>query len=161
MSTWQQLRDLYASDPALADDEEVISAALAAADVTHPETLLDRAIDALIWIERREDEADDLRREMTERRDRYKARALAARALIDDLMGALELKKRRAKLGAASIANGRPALVLTDEAQVPEQYFRTERVLMRTPLIDDLQQGVVVPGAEMSNPAPVLRIRKL
>jgi Siphovirus Gp157 len=161
VSAWQQLRDMYASDPALADDEDVIAVALADAEITHPDVLLGRAIDALVWCERREVEADDIRREVVARRNRYQARAEAIRTLIGDLMDKLEVKSHRAKWGAASIAMGQPSLVLTDEQLVPDEYFKTERTLMRTPLIDDLKQGVVVPGAVMSNPAPVLRIRKL
>jgi hypothetical protein len=161
VSAWQQLREIYAADPGLADDEEVIRSALADAQITHPETLLDRAIDALIWVERREVEADDLRREVIARRDRYRARSVTIRGVIEELLTQLELKSRRAKWGAASIAAGRPSLVLTDAELVPDQYYKTERTLMRTPLIDDLEQGVVVPGAVLSNPAPVLRIRRL
>jgi hypothetical protein len=59
------------------------------------------------------------------------------------------------------MAAGRASLVLTDEQLVPDKYFRTERILMKTPLIDDLEQGEVIPGAVLSNPSPVLRIRKL
>jgi hypothetical protein len=161
VSAWQQLREIYAADPGLADDEEVIRAALADSETMHPDVLLDRAIDALVWIERRETEADDLRREVIARRDRYRARSETIRGIIESLLTALELKSRRAKWGAASMAAGRPSLVLTDEQLVPDQYFKTERTLMRTPLIDDLEQGVVVPGAVLSNPHPVLRIRKL
>ena len=161
VAAWQQLRALYASDPALADDEEVISAALSTAEVTHPDVLLERAIDALVWVERREVEADDLRRDVTARRDRYRARSETIRGLIQDLLVALDLKSKRAKWGAAGMAEGRPSLVLTDEQLVPDKYYRTERILMKTPLIDDLEQGEVVPGAVLSNPSPVLRIRKL
>jgi hypothetical protein len=32
---------------------------------------------------------------------------------------------------------------------------------MKTPLAEDLEQGVVIPGAVLSNPAPYLQIRKL
>ena len=121
VSAWQQLRALYDSDPALRDDEEVMIAALADAEVPHPELLLDRAIDALVWIERREVEADDLRRDVTARRDRYRARAEMVRKVIADLLAALDLKSRRAKWGAASVAMGRPSLVLTDEQLVPDR----------------------------------------
>lgn len=161
VSAWQQLRALYVNDPALLEDEDVVGTALADAETIHPDLLLDRVIDALVWVERREVEADDLRREVTARRDRYRARAAAIRALIGDMMAALDVKSRRAKWGAASIAMGRPSLVLTDEQLVPDQYYRIERILMKSPLIDDLEHGVVVPGAVMSNPSPVLRIRRL
>ena len=161
VSAWQQLRAMYADDPALADDEEVVAAALADAEITHPDILLSRAIDALIWIERREVEADDIRREVIERRNRYRARSEALRAMIADMMQALEVKSHRAKWGAASVGAGRPSLVVTDEEAVPAEYFRIERVLLKTPLIEALEQGEVIPGAVMSNVPQVLRVRKL
>src|SRR4029077_17804561 len=101
VSAWQQLRELYASDPALADDEEVISAALADAEITHPEVLLERAIDAVVWVERREIEADELRREMVTRRDRYRARSEAIRGIIEQLLAALEVEVDRAQVPPA------------------------------------------------------------
>jgi Siphovirus Gp157 len=161
VSAWQQLRQMYLADPGLVEDEEVIAKALSDAEITHPDILLSRAIDALIWIERREAEADEIRREVIARRDRYRARAEAMRAMIADFMDALEVKSHHAKWGAASVGAGRPSLVVTDEQLVPNQYFKVERMLMKTPLIEALEQGEVIPGAVMSNPAPVLRIRKL
>lgn len=161
VSAWSQLRALYAADPGLAEDEEIISAALADAEITHPEVLLERAIDAVVWCERREIEADDLRREMAARRDRYKARAAAIREIIENLLTALEQKSHRAKLGRAGMVMGRASVVITDEGLVPDKYFRTERVLMKTPLHEDLERGEKIDGAVLSNPAPYLQIRKL
>ena len=140
---------------------KAISTAFADAEITHPEVLLERAIDALVWCDRREVEADQLRREMSARRDRYRARAAAIRDIIEQLLTAMELKSHRAKLARAGMVMGRPSVVITDEGLVPDQYFRIERTLMKTPLADDLEQGVVIPGAVLSNPAPYLQIRKL
>ena len=71
------------------DDEDVIATALGRRRGPTL-VLLERAIDAVVWCERREIEADDLRREMVERRDRYRARAVAIRDLIEKLLNALE-----------------------------------------------------------------------
>lgn len=161
VSTWQQLRALYASDAGLADDEEVIRSALADADISHPEMLLERAIDAVIWCDRRSDEADQLRRDMMARRDRYRVRAELIRAMIDQLMTALGTKSHRAKLGAASLAMGKPSVVLIDADAVPDEFVRTERHILRTPIHEAIDAGRQVPGAALSNPAPVLTIRKL
>jgi type I site-specific restriction endonuclease len=160
MSAWEQLRQLYASDPELIEDEQVLSATLAEADAAQAPILLDRTIDALVWIERREAEADELRKEIVARRDRYRERAAQVRALIEQLMSGLEMTKREAKLATASVRDGQPSLVVTDEELIPAEYFKVERTLMRQPLKEDLEQGVVVPGAVMSNPAPVLAIKR-
>jgi hypothetical protein len=160
VSAWQQLREIYAADPTLADDEDVISAALADAEITHPEVLLERAIDAVVWCELREIEADNLRRDMIERRDRYRARAASIRDLIEKLLIALEKTKHTAKLASASMGNGPQSVVLTDPQLVPDEFVRTERHILLTPIHEAIDAGKAVPGAVLSNPAPVLRIRR-
>ena len=160
MSAWQQLREEYATDPDLLEDEQVVAETLNKADATHPAFLLDRTIDALVWIERREAEADDLRREIIARRDRYRERAARVRALIEQLMSGLEMTRREAKLATASIRDGQPGLVITDEELIPDEYYKVERSLMRAALKDDVTQGVVVPGAVISHPEPVLTIKR-
>jgi hypothetical protein len=161
VSAWQQLREIYAADPTLADDEEGISRELADADITHPDVLLGRAIDAVVWCERREVEADELRREMVARRDRYRARAETIRAIIENLLIALEKTKHAAKWGAASFGTSPRSVVITDAELVPDEFWRVERTLMKDPIHDAIDAGKTVPGAVLSNPAPYLRIRKL
>lgn len=158
VSAWQQLRQIYAADPTLADDEEGISRELADADITHPEVLLERAIDAAVWCELREVEADNLRREMVQRRDRYRARAEQVRDIIEKLLAALKKTKHRAKLASASLGLGPPSVVLTDAELVPDEFVRTERTILLTPIHEAIDAGKHVPGAVLSNPAPVLRI---
>ena len=153
-------RDMRHLDPALADDEEIIAAALADAEITDPHILLERAIDAVVWCERREIEADDLRRDMTARRDRYRARAVAIRDLIEKLLNALETTKHRAKFGSVSLGAGPQSVLLTDAQLVPDEYVRTERHILLSLIRDAIDAGKEVPGAVLSNPAPVLRIRK-
>lgn len=160
VSAFQQLREFYAADPTLADDEDVIATALADAEITHPEVLLERAIDAVVWCERREVEADDLRREMVERRDRYRARSALLRDIIEKLLTALEITKHRAKLASASLGEGPQSVLLTDAQLVPDEYVRTERHILLTLIREAIDAGKTVPGAVLSNPAPVLRITK-
>jgi hypothetical protein len=161
VSAWQQLREIYAADPVLADDEEGISRELADAEITHPDVLLGRAIDAVVWCERREIEADQLRREMVQRRDRYRARAETIRSVIENLLFALEKTKHAAKWGAASLAMGPKSVVLTDAELVPDEFCRTERHVQLTLIREAIDAGEAVPGAALSNPAPVLRIKRL
>jgi hypothetical protein len=161
VSAWQQVRELYASDPALADDEEVISSALADAEITHPETLLSRAIDALVWIEQREVEADDLRRQDTARRDRYRARGATVRSLVESLLTALDKKSHRATRARAIMAMSRGAVVILDEQLLVPPFVRIERSPDKTAIREAIEAGQDVAGATMSNAAPALQIRKL
>jgi hypothetical protein len=161
VSAWQQLREIYASDPALADDEDVIRDALTTAEIDHPDVLLSRAIDAAVWAIRREVEADDLRAEIVARRDRYRARIATIREIIERLLTALEITKHRARFGSVSMAAGPVSVVITDPQLVPDEFVRIERHIMLTPIHEAIDAGRQVPGAVLSNPAPVLRIRKL
>jgi hypothetical protein len=161
VSAWQQLREIYANDPDLADDEEVIRSALADAEIADPHVLLERAIDAVVWAERREIEADDLRREMIARRDKYRVRAETIRRVIEDLLTALELKAHRAKLARAGMVMGRASVVILDPQLVPDEFVRTERHIQLTPIHEAIDAGRTVAGATLSNPEPYLQIRKL
>jgi hypothetical protein len=161
VSMFQQLRDIYGLDPTLAEDEAEIRAQLDAADITHPDILLARLIDAAVWADRRETEADDIRREVTARRDRYRARQSNIRVIIAQLLDALEIKSHRARYGAASLAPGPVSVLLTDAELVPDEYVRIERHIQWTPIRAAIEAGAEVPGAVLSNPGPVLRIRKL
>ena len=160
VSAWQQLQAIYANDPTLADDEDVISAALADAEIPHPEVLLERAIDACIWAERREVEADDLRREMVARRDRYRARSENMRRIIADLMAAIDTRRHRAKLGRALIVRTAPSIVIIDEQALPDEYCRIVREPNKTLIHEHIDQGVIIPGAVLSNAGETVQIRK-
>jgi Siphovirus Gp157 len=162
VSAWQQLRAAYANDPTLADDESVIAAALADEQITHPEVLLERAIDALVWIERREIEADLLRRDMTARRDRYRERGAVVKNVILDLMAALEKRTHRTRLANAVVAMTNPAVVILDADLLPDAYVRVEtaRIPDKLAIREAIAVGEVVPGASMSNAAPALQLRK-
>lgn len=162
VSAWQQVREALLADPDLVLDELVITAALVAADITNPDVLLERLIDAAVWCDRRADEAEELRKNMIARRDRYRARLETMRATILNLMSALEKSSHRAKLGLAVMSMSRPGVLVTDADKLAPEYVRVTvtREPDKTAIRADLDQGVVVEGAVMSNAVPVLTIRK-
>ena len=161
VSAWQQIRERLL-DQQFTIDENAIAAALAEADAQHPQALLERLIDAEVWAELREAEADNLRDRMTERRDRYRGRAATIRAAIVDLMAALEIKTQRATLATATVSAGRVGVRITDPDKLADQYVTVTvtRNPDRTAIRADLDEGVVIEGAELSNPAPILTIRR-
>ena len=161
VSAFQQLEAIYAADPNLADDEEGIRRELADAEITHPDVLLQRAIDAAVWAAMREIEADNLRREVIARRDRYRARLANIRDIIEQLLTALEVTSARAKYGAASLRMGPPSVVLLDADLIPDDLCKITREPIKTDIRERIEAGEDVPGAAMSNPAPVLQIRRL
>jgi len=161
VSAWQQLRARLITDPELLTDEITIAHTLSEANVADPRDLLARCIDATVWAERRATEAQTLEYEYRDRRERYEKRGEQLRHLIERLMDALPVTKATAKLATAALQAARPALVVTDETKLPDEYFRTTRTLNRTELTDDLRQGVLVDGAHLSQGGTVLVLRKL
>jgi hypothetical protein len=60
----------------------------------------------------------------------------------------------------ASARNGPPSLVVVAEDQIPEGYWVVQAPkLDRQALVGDLKQGDDIPGAQLSNPKPVLSVR--
>jgi len=91
---------------------------------------------------------------------RLSDRADARRQIARDAMLEVDLKKITAPDFTISVRPGTPALVVTEENSIPEPYWvpRDSR-LDRMGLLNDLKRGVVVEGATLSNPAPVLSVR--
>ena len=59
-----------------------------------------------------------------------------------------------------SVRPGSPALVVVDEKVIPGEFFEPrEPRLNRQALLGELKNGSSVPGAELSNPMPVLSVR--
>jgi hypothetical protein len=97
---------------------------------------------------------------MKARADRYEARAQAMR---DEMLVIMQLLERASftgsPFGTVSVRAGRQSVVVLDEEKLPDEYWRVSRALDRMKLREDLTQGVVIDGAVLSNPMPVLSIR--
>lgn len=162
ISAWQQLRAEIVEDEDLLVDEAVIASALRRAGAHDPRELLSALIDACAWSERREDEAKLIAAEFTERARRYAARVERFRALIDQLMQAIPVERHAGRLARVSYQKAPPHSVITDEAKIPGMYWEMKRTLRRADLLADLKLGLVIDGAELSNPGePVLRLTRM
>ena len=99
-------------------------------------------------------------RQMETRRDRLQDRAAKRRQIAKDVMVELDMKKLVAPDFTASIRPGTPALMVIDEAAVPNIYWEPrEPRLNRQELANDLKQGAEIAGVALSNPEPVLSVR--
>jgi len=97
---------------------------------------------------------------MEGRLERLRERASERRQIARDVMVETEVKKITAPDFTVSVRAGAPALVVTEEAAIPQVYFEPrEPRLNRQALLSDLKQGVDVAGAQLSNPEPVLSVR--
>ena len=99
--------------------------------------------------------ADDL----AERARRFKARSDRLKGIALGAMDAMQRKKIEAPDLTASVRNGVPGVVVTDETALPDSYWRTTRSVDKAALAETLKAGEVVAGAELSNGMPSIQIR--
>ncbi len=99
-------------------------------------------------------------KEMQDRLVRFEERAANRRHIARDVMLEAEIKKITAPDFTVSLRPGTPSLVVVDEALIPAAYWLPQPPrLNRQDLVVELKQGGAVPGAELSNPEPVLSVR--
>ena len=106
--------------------------------------------------------ADARMDDLKARRDRYKARSEALRGAAFAAMDVLELQRVELPDLTASMARGVPQVVITDETALPDAYVRIvpeQRAPDKTAIAASLKQGIVIPGAELSNSLPRLMLR--
>jgi Siphovirus Gp157 len=97
--------------------------------------------------------------DMKERLSRLDARSVKKRELVLEVMSEAGLRKIEQPDFTASARNGPPSLVIVAEDQVPESYWVPQpSKLDRQALLGDLKKGDI-PGAQLSNPKPVLSVR--
>ena len=98
--------------------------------------------------------------DMKERLSRLEARAVKKRELALEAISEAGLRKIEQPDFTASARNGPPSIVIVAEEQVPESYWVPQPPkLDRQALLGDLKKGDEIPGAQLSNPKPVLSVR--
>lgn len=160
LAHWQRAQQQLTEDARLAEDEQAIMAELGGeAPPSHsPDLLLGRLIDAAVWAEAREDEAETLGKIIAARKQRYAKRKLLLRNTIYDLMTVLDTKRAQGTIGRATIRATPQSLVILDESQVPDAYVTTERKLNRKELREDLLLGTIIDGVTLSQGGTTLHL---
>ena len=97
--------------------------------------------------------------DITARRDRFRQRQDAMRALAFKLMQAAEVRKLELIPATLSIRAGQPRVIVTDEDALPENCVRIKREPDKHLIKSYLTAGQEVPGAELSNSEPSLAVR--
>jgi hypothetical protein len=98
--------------------------------------------------------------DMRERLSRLELRASKKRQLAVETMTEAGLSKLEQPDFTASARAGSPALVLIAEDKIPNPYWLPQPPkLDRQTILGELKRGIDVPGAQMSNPKPVLIVR--
>jgi len=98
--------------------------------------------------------------DMQERLSRMEQRADKKREVVTSVMERADIKKLAEPDFTASLRPSPPAVVLTDEAQIPPAYWKPQPPkLDRQGISAALKAGATVPGALLSNPVMVLSVR--
>ena len=98
--------------------------------------------------------------DMRERLSRLKFRASKKRQLALEAMTEVGLSELEQPDFTASAKAGSPALVVVAEESIPEAYWLPQPPkLDRQAILGELKRGIDIPGAQMSNPEPVLSLR--
>ena len=98
--------------------------------------------------------------DMKERLSRLELRANKKRQLVLEAMTEAGLAKLEQPDFTASARAGSPALVVIAENKIPDPYWLPQPPkLDRQAILVELKRGIDVPGAQMSNPKPLLSVR--
>jgi Siphovirus Gp157 len=98
--------------------------------------------------------------DMRERMSRLEVRAAKKRQLALEAMSEVGFTKLEQPDFTASTRAGSPALIVMAEDKIPNTYWLPQpRRLDRQTILGELKRGGEIPGAQLSNPLPVLMVR--
>ena len=162
-SQWQIAQALacYQSllhEQALTDDAGDLESAIEAGEQDVLE-LLRRVVRAIGDAEATSDAVKARIVDLEIRRQRYDARREALRRTAFAMMDALGKAKHVDAEFTLTIGKPRAGLVITDDAEIPDEYMKTIRQPDKAKLLEDLKEGVVITGAELANGMPTLTVR--
>ena len=91
---------------------------------------------------------------------RLEVRAAKKRQLALEAMTEVGLTKLEQPDFTASARAGSPALIVIAEDKIPNTYWLPQPPkLDRQAILGELKRGAEIPGAQLSNPQPVLMVR--
>lgn len=159
MSICMSLRArLVDEDPELADDTAALIEAMGQ-DGEEAETLIRRIIRAHLEADAYADAAKARIAAISERAKRYAKRAEVLRGAAFSAMDALGLPKIEDAEFTASIRRGSSRPIVTDEAMLPDEFWRVKRDVALSDIGVAIKAGREIPGVEMSNTMPSLTIK--
>ena len=98
--------------------------------------------------------------DMKQRLSRLEVRAAKKRQLALEAMSEVRFTKLDQPDFTASTRAGSPALIVVAEDKIPNTYWLPQPAkLDRQTILGELKRGAKVPGAQLSNPQPVLMVR--
>ena len=155
IGAWQRTRAALDADDMLTQDELTVSLGPELKQTeTDVDTILRRMVRAMLYASLREAEAAELEKSMQARKLRYKARGELLRREMRDILIVTQRNSFAAPEGTLSLR----ALQRTVIIEYVD--INIVRVLNKHDIYDDLSEGVVIPGAELSNGGQTLAFRR-
>ena len=152
-----QIELLLIAHPELAEDE------ILRADMLEGQTDLHKALSTFVrLIGEAQGNIDGLAAYVTtlqSRATRFERRIEAIRGLIFKLLTIADLKKVPLPEATLSVRRVPGHVIITDESQIDEDFFRVKREPDKKAIKEALEVGINVRGAEMSNGGETLSIR--
>ena len=154
----QQLREtLIAIDRDMETDEDLLLSTIDGE--TDAADMLRQAVRAALETESTADAVRQRETVLAARRHRLESRARACRAFVREAMQTLGLRKLPAPDFNASIRDGKPAVQITDENALPDDFVRIVRQPDKTKIGEALRSGAEIEGAVLGNATAILTVR--
>lgn len=160
MSEWMSVRArILTEDPDLENDEASISSIIGPEDGDVLD-ILSRVLLAAQHAASLSDAAEAMAKTLTGRAKRYLSRSDKLRETALAIMEIMGDKKVEFPTVTATVRAGKEHVIITNETLIPEEYLKTTKAPIKSAIHDDIKlHGVVIPGAELSNAAPILTLR--
>ncbi|NFF66791.1 siphovirus Gp157 family protein [Clostridium sporogenes] len=95
---------------------------------------------------------------LADRRKSLESRIVNLKQYAENSMKAIGLKKIKGKIFTLGIQKNAPSVEITEEENIPEQYFAIEKKLVKKDILSALKEGIEIPGAAIKQ-TESLRIR--
>ena len=153
-----QIDAIRRAHPEVFEDEDF------AADVLEGETdlfgFMARLEEAVFEAEAMAQAITDRRRMLAERSARFTARADAIREMMAGLLDTAGLTKMPLPEATIALRQTPPKVVVIEEAEIPEAFWRVKREIDKAALSTALKSGTDIPGAMLTNGGRTLQIRR-
>lgn len=93
------------------------------------------------------------------RRKSFENRAEGMKEVVGLIIREAGEKKYQGIAGTVSIGQKPQGVIVTDESKIPDQFFKTERVLMKSELNKAIKEGQEIAGTALDNGGEQLCIR--
>lgn len=153
----RQIEQLMVAYPELTEDDQLM------ADTLEGETDFRAVMSKLVAMDREANAMAEAVKaqmsQMAERKARWTRKSEAMRSLMHKLMDAATARKLTLPEATISVRNVPPAVQITDENAVPDEYAVYERKIDKAALKKALQYGGSVSGATLGNGSETISIR--